>query len=579
MLPFMGLSGARAQEANPFAGLVGKSYAEYYTLIQAEYDRAGGLDSLGRWEQIRQFYEVAEQTETDDLRINAEIFEYVARFRESRQGGHTPRPHYTAQDYIKDMLSAADKAGESGFTEIRANTLFMIAENCRIYLEDYELAFEYYRATETELERLDAYEFPLKYYYYLEIGNFYLSFRDYENALPYYDRIIEGPPSGWNYWYIVKHAYNGRGIAFRALGDMERSSDNFSRILSLPPGDNQSDNRHEMLVAVAIGNLGNNDFLTGKYAEAAVRLRESMEVMAHYQDYVFASSKAVSLAETALILGNTADAGRYLTLARDYGERPRTPVSGIGNYKRDYFRVAAKYYATIGQAQTATACIDSMRQAERNYSEEFNTRRLLRVEQRMRRTETEAHAEALRHEKEQKTLYLRSLIITLVASALLLSLFILLIVLYRRNRAAYRELVHHAEEWAKKENTDAPAQQNNAPDSQDRVIMEKIEELMNEHKRYKDSGISLDSLAAELELSRFYVSRAINHCAGKNLSAYLNEYRIKEAIHIMSEKNTMQLSIDAIATDAGFNDRKSFHRIFKQYTGVSPSVFRDNVGK
>ncbi|MDL2305945.1 helix-turn-helix domain-containing protein, partial [Bacteroides sp. OttesenSCG-928-D19] len=70
---------------------------------------------------------------------------------------------------------------------------------------------------------------------------------------------------------------------------------------------------------------------------------------------------------------------------------------------------------------------------------------------------------------------------------------------------------------------------------------------------------------------------ALNRCTGKNINTYINEYRIKEAIRIMSDPGYRTLTLDAIADEAGFNDRQNFHRVFKKKTGLSPGVFRKNM--
>jgi len=85
---------------------------------------------------------------------------------------------------------------------------------------------------------------------------------------------------------------------------------------------------------------------------------------------------------------------------------------------------------------------------------------------------------------------------------------------------------------------------------------------------------TVDMLAQKLGLKRYNVSIAINRCTQKNFNTLINEYRIKEAILSLSNK---KFTVDQIAFDCGFSDRKSFYRIFKKITGLSPTEFRNNV--
>ena len=111
-------------------------------------------------------------------------------------------------------------------------------------------------------------------------------------------------------------------------------------------------------------------------------------------------------------------------------------------------------------------------------------------------------------------------------------------------------------------------------DETDLSIMKEIERLLTDEKIYKESSITVDMLAQKLGLKRYNVSIAINRCTQKNFNTLINEYRIKEAILSLSNK---KVTVDQIAFDCGFSDRKSFYRIFKKITGLSPTEFRNNV--
>ncbi|MDR0660269.1 MAG: AraC family transcriptional regulator [Prevotellaceae bacterium] len=118
------------------------------------------------------------------------------------------------------------------------------------------------------------------------------------------------------------------------------------------------------------------------------------------------------------------------------------------------------------------------------------------------------------------------------------------------------------------------------PEENDKIIMNSIEKAMNEDKLYKRVNLTLDVFAKEIGFNRYYVSIALNRCTHKNFNSCINEYRVKEAVRIMSEPHSANLTTDAIAFEAGFNDRQSPHLVFKKITGLSPGDFRKNmVGK
>ena len=107
--------------------------------------------------------------------------------------------------------------------------------------------------------------------------------------------------------------------------------------------------------------------------------------------------------------------------------------------------------------------------------------------------------------------------------------------------------------------------------------MKEIERLMTEEKIYRDSLLSIDSLAQRLGAKKYHVSEAINHCMEKNFNTFVNEYRIKDAIRLLSEKNAQIYSIEGIAFEAGFSDRRNFYRVFKKMTGLSPTQFVNHL--
>lgn len=48
---------------------------------------------------------------------------------------------------------------------------------------------------------------------------------------------------------------------------------------------------------------------------------------------------------------------------------------------------------------------------------------------------------------------------------------------------------------------------------------------------------------------------------------------------MLSDPTTAQLTVEQIAFEAGFNDRKSLYRVFRNITGLSLPVFRKNMDR
>ena len=114
------------------------------------------------------------------------------------------------------------------------------------------------------------------------------------------------------------------------------------------------------------------------------------------------------------------------------------------------------------------------------------------------------------------------------------------------------------------------------PTEKDVELAARIHKVMVEGQIYRDNSLSLDTFSQKLEVTRETVSRAINRTTGKNFTRFLNEYRVKEAVRILSTGRNHTVNFDELAEQVGFNSRVTFHRAFKQLTGLPPAEFKRN---
>lgn len=105
-----------------------------------------------------------------------------------------------------------------------------------------------------------------------------------------------------------------------------------------------------------------------------------------------------------------------------------------------------------------------------------------------------------------------------------------------------------------------------------RDLAARVYDLVVTGKLYLNSHLSLDDVAGRLEVSRYYVSHAVNNYLGKTFHTMVNELRIEEAIRLMKEPG--EKKIDDIFRCAGFTDRMNFCRVCKRITGFNPSELK-----
>lgn len=568
-----------AQSSNPFLSMIGKTYSECFDQYQTVNDSLFTGDSHTRSELVRQLREAAAADPTGEWELNRRMAECHVRFYDSREGGFIPSDEYTTEQYADDLLAVAHEAQKKGFLYVRLQALFKAGDAYRIFLQEYERAFACYLEVDALLEPISQRDFPWKLYMYREIADFYISFREYSDAARFYRKITDDPDVTCKNNHRLYPALSGLALCYSELGQYERSDSCYQRILQLCA---PIEADRYVWEGIAGGSIGYNYYHRGDMDSALSWMVPALAKMKRPNDDAFTSHLAASIANIYLCRHDLRNGGKYLDIALDYHRRTRLPRKSS-----QLLEVITRYHALHGDNRQASVYLDSTLRAKHDEQESFSGLVLRRVEQQLRAADRRMHERELDAEKLRSTFYKRTAFWVSVALAVILLLSSMLAVYYRRTRQAYHELVLRSQQWANVDvkevhrQPESPDMEHNAssllapPDAVDLTIMEKIEQLMNEQKLYTNSELTLDSLAVEMGIDRRHVSSAINACTGKNFYSYLNEYRVKEAIRIMSD--TDNPTIDAVAYDSGFNDRRSFHRIFKQFTSLTPGAFKASL--
>lgn len=110
---------------------------------------------------------------------------------------------------------------------------------------------------------------------------------------------------------------------------------------------------------------------------------------------------------------------------------------------------------------------------------------------------------------------------------------------------------------------------------EDARLADKLDRLMREDRIYREEGLSISGLALKLGVPEYRLRRLINQQLGhRNFNAFLNEWRLGDARHALSDPSEREVPISTIALDAGFQSLGPFNRAFKAATGLTPSEFR-----
>lgn len=100
---------------------------------------------------------------------------------------------------------------------------------------------------------------------------------------------------------------------------------------------------------------------------------------------------------------------------------------------------------------------------------------------------------------------------------------------------------------------------------------EKIETIYYFIQKNYHRRISLNEIAAEVNMTVISFSRLIKQRTGKSFIDFLNEIRLGYAIRALIET---QKNIAEIGFESGFNNLSHFNRLFKKRQGCSPKAYR-----
>lgn len=105
-------------------------------------------------------------------------------------------------------------------------------------------------------------------------------------------------------------------------------------------------------------------------------------------------------------------------------------------------------------------------------------------------------------------------------------------------------------------------------------LLEKIIYCMEVERLFLNPRLNIERMAEHLDIPYREVSALINKHFHVNFNEYVNLYRINEAKRLLSDSRLLNLTINEIYLQAGFNSKSAFHRFFSRLVGVSPSEFR-----
>ncbi len=111
---------------------------------------------------------------------------------------------------------------------------------------------------------------------------------------------------------------------------------------------------------------------------------------------------------------------------------------------------------------------------------------------------------------------------------------------------------------------------NKNPDTGEADLVYRIIDYLSIH--YTEH-LSLDELAKELHVNKYYLSHAFSTKLYMSFTDYINRLRIDYAKNLLL---TTDFNISYVGEQSGFETQRTFNRVFKKIVGTSPKEYRQN---
>lgn len=112
-------------------------------------------------------------------------------------------------------------------------------------------------------------------------------------------------------------------------------------------------------------------------------------------------------------------------------------------------------------------------------------------------------------------------------------------------------------------------QKRNRPDGSE--LTGQVTQYVMEHFQ---EPLTLELLATELHVSKYYISHIFSNQLQTNFRRYLRHVRLEYALHLMRTNSTPLVDI---CLEAGFSSLRSFNRAFVEDMGMTPREYRKSV--
>lgn len=395
---------------------------------------------------------------------------------------------------------------------------------------------------------------------YMLIGNIYLAYNDFTDALDYYSKSLSLASDDSQ---LLFHLLQNTTVAACFTGNIPLAKETNHRLEKLEvPESMQAKKESDLAIGRAF--IAKH---SGLAQESASEFRTSLDIIR--QSNLSDREKPTPLSELYEYYDRIGVADSALIYLLEYDSLAR--VCLIPQMMADSRRGLLHSYIILNDSLNALKAfqsyfdvVDSLYRPQMfvSLNNRFHNANLNRAKEKINHLESTVYV--------QKTL--------LAALAFIVALLVWLIFMRKRMVTLRRDLFRKNREIVIMEN-ELTIQASPQPrtikeiDKQQQLLRE-IMETVDNPEVLCNPDLSLEMVAKIIGSNSKYVSSAINESTGDNFRTFINKRRIHEARKRLTHGSGYEnLTIRAIGESVGFRSHTNFINAFKKVTGLTPSMY------
>ena len=113
------------------------------------------------------------------------------------------------------------------------------------------------------------------------------------------------------------------------------------------------------------------------------------------------------------------------------------------------------------------------------------------------------------------------------------------------------------------------------PDDGDRKYFEELDLKIRGEQLFLNPDLTRDMILRLTPVGKNRISPLLQAFAGENFNGYINSLRLEYSLVLL--KDFENYTVEAVAIDSGFNNVRTYQRIFREKYGMTPAEYRKTL--